>query len=104
MGNLTIQRISFWSYLRLFAVACSCFGLGMAVITFIASLIVPERVAIAFFEGGTTFTGLSAGLLSILFYPASCAVIGVISAVIGYLPFKLFLKIARGLKVNIGVS
>lgn len=102
MKTIIIQRISFWSYLRLFVVTCLCLGLGMAIITFIVSLISPDMVSIGFFDGVTTFTGLSAGLLSIPLYPLSCVVIGAVFAIIAYLPFKLFLKIARGLRITIG--
>jgi len=104
MGSLKIQRISLWSYLKLAAVLGLCFGFSMGVINFVVSLISPERVLINFFGGATTITGLLAGLLGILLWPLFCAIVGIIFGIITYFPFKLFLKIAKGLKVNIGVS
>ncbi|MDD2752763.1 MAG: hypothetical protein PHN59_06485 [Candidatus Omnitrophica bacterium] len=104
MGDLRVQNISFWSYLKLAAVFWLCFGFNAGVINFVVSLIAPERVLINFFDGAATVTGLSAGLLSIPFWPLLCAVFGVIFGVIAYFPFKLFLKIAKGIKLNIGVG
>lgn len=104
MGSLKILCISLWSYLKLAVVLWLCFGFSMGIISFVVSLISPERVYINFFGGATMVTGLPAGLLGIPFWSLLCAIVGVIFGIITYFPFKLFLKIARGLKVNIGVS
>lgn len=104
MGSLKIQHISFWSYLKLAAVLWLCFGFSIGIINLVVSIISPERVFINFFGGATTVSGVPAGLLGIPLWPLLCAILGVMFGIITYYPFKLFLKIAKGLKVNIGVS
>ncbi len=104
MGHLRIRNISFWSHLKLVSVFGLCFGFSAGITGFVVSFITPERVFINFFEEVTAVSGISAGLLGVFLWPLFCGIAGVIFGIITYFPFKLFLKIARGLRVNIRVS
>lgn len=99
MDIIRMIRISFWSFIRVCAAAWLCFGFGFGVVSFVISLIAPDRVWVNFFETSATLSGINAGLVGLVVWPLVCAVFGVIFGVIAYFPFNLFLKIVRGLKI-----
>ncbi len=104
MGDLKIQDISFCSHLKLAVVFWLCFGCNVGMVNFVVSLVSPERVLINFLGEAATIAGLPAGLLSVPLWPLLCSVFGVFFGIIAYFPFKLFLRIINGLKLNIGVG
>jgi len=104
MGILKIQFISFWSYFKLLTVSGACFGFSMGVVCLILSIIFPDEVTGNFWYGKFTFTGLPAGIFTLVICPLIFGAMGALFGIIGYFPFKLFLKIVKGLKLNIGVS
>ncbi len=101
MNNLKIRYISFWSYIKFLIVSGACFGFGLGVICLILSIIFPDEVTGDIWYGKFSFTGLPAGLCTIVICPFIFAAMGALFGIIGYIPFKFLLKITKGLKLNI---
>jgi len=97
MEKLVLQKIGFGSYLKIFALN----GLGFGVVTGVLMLI------IALFGGDVTayigereWYGITAGLIGLVMAPPLAAVISFFFGILMYLPFRLVLKVWKGITIK----
>ena len=98
MEEKNLTQIKFGSFIKL---SCAMFlglGMGMGILFFIMSLLGIDVTANI---GSTVYSGVTAGVISLFLGPLLTIVFGVFFGVVGFLPFKFFLKLIKGIKLKL---
>ena len=98
MKKITIYRIGFGSYIKFFILSGASLGIIMGIFFLIVGLMGGPVTA---HIGNTSYSGLTAGVLGVFIAPLVCSLIFAIFSFFMYLPFKLLLKVFRGIKMNV---
>ncbi|MCK4892192.1 MAG: hypothetical protein KAS78_05995 [Candidatus Pacebacteria bacterium] len=97
MEEKNLLQIKFGSYIKL---SCSMsFGLGVAMglLMFVIALLGGNVYTNL---GPIQLTGISSGVVNIFFAPILTLLTGLLFGLFSFLPFKLFLKITKGIKLR----
>ncbi len=97
MTEKKLLHMKFGSFLKFYAFVCFSLGALVGVLAFLISLGIGD-VGVNF--GETELTGVLAGLVWLVLSPAVAYIMGIIGALIAFLPFKLFMKLFKGLKLK----
>ena len=98
MKKITILKIGFRSYVKLFFLSGISLGVFAGIFFLIVGLMGGPVTA---YIGNTNYSGLTAGVLGLFIAPIVFSLVFAWFAVIMYLPFKFFIKFFKGLKVNV---
>lgn len=98
MDKKHLTSIGFGSFIKLFTLAFMCLGLVLGIILFIGSLFGGTTTA---YIGTITFEGTTAGLVGLAIGPTIGGFIGLLYGLLAFLPFKLFLKIKKGIMIKV---
>lgn len=101
MEEKKLLHMKFGSFLKFYAFVSFSLGAFVGVLGFLISLVGGD---VTIDLGTTQLTGVLAGLVGILFFPAIFYVMGIIGGLILFLPFKLFIKLFKGLKLKMEVK
>lgn len=97
MNKLKITRIKFTSYMKLYCIMSICFGVMIGFVGLIVGILGgPVSVNI----GQSIYTGFVGGLLGLIVFPLLTCVFGNLIGLVTYLPFRLFMKIKKGVFLN----
>lgn len=101
MKKITIRKISFASYVKFYVISGIGMGVVLGLIFFLIGIFgAPVRANV----GSTNFAGLGAAAIGAILFPIIGMVPFLWFSVISYLPFKLILKIIKGMEMNIEVQ
>ena len=97
MTEKKLTNISFVSYLKIFLAVSFVSGIILGIIGFFGSVV-----------GGNTYlnlgfinvTGIVAGTANLFLFPITISFGGLIVCLLSFLPFKLFLKLIKGIKLT----
>ncbi|MEM1484788.1 hypothetical protein V6615_07880 [Oscillospiraceae bacterium PP1C4] len=101
MNKITIKNIKFTSCMKVFFVLSICFGITIGVLGLIIGIFDGPVYAKI---GANVYTGLSGGFLFFIGFPLISVLLGMIFGLIIYWPFKLFMKIRKGLSLYIEIE
>ncbi|MCK4524919.1 MAG: hypothetical protein KAU07_00580 [Candidatus Andersenbacteria bacterium] len=98
MEEKKLLQIKFSSYIKL---SCSMFfglGIGMGLLMFVIALLGGN----VYTDLGTIqLTGITSGIVNIFFAPILALLMGSMFGLLSFLPFKLFLRITKGIKLRV---
>lgn len=98
MNTVNLVHMKFTSYIKLMIAIAASTGIVFGLILFILSLFGAPVTA----ELGTTvYTGVTAGIMSVLISPIVFLFLGLIWGIISFLPFKLALKVFKGMTIEV---
>lgn len=97
MEEKTLTDTTFGTYIKLHIHLFFSLGFGFGVILLILSLFGGDVYANL---GPLQLTGIQAGIASVFLGPPIMMIIGIILSLIAYLPFKLYIKIIKGIKIT----
>lgn len=101
MNKVKVKSIKFTSHRKLFFVMSISFGIKIGILRFLVGIFNgPISVNI----GDKMYTGLAGGALGLIAFPLSIFVFGAILGVLVFWPFKIFMKIKKGLMLYIEIE
>lgn len=90
-------KLYFSSYMLLCLLMSISFGLFLGVLIFLSSLLgIEARTNFFFIE----FRGIAAGITSLLIVPFTMSFLGLLFSLFSYLPFKLLIKLFKGISLK----
>jgi hypothetical protein len=96
MKELTLKKLDFKSYILLSFIMGIALGLAGGTLFLLLSFISGD----VFFDlGENRLNGIPAGIASFIAMPVFFSIAGAISGLIGFLPFKLLMKVQKELKL-----
>lgn len=101
MEEKKLLHMKFGSFLKFYAFVSFSLGALVGVLGFLISLIGGD---VTVNLGATELTGVLAGVVGIVFFPALFYVMGIIGGLIAFLPFKLFIKLFKGLNLKMEIK
>ena len=97
MKSIILRNFSFKSYIHLSFVMGISLGLAMGITLFLLSFIT-ENITLTW--GEDEMNGIPAGIASLFAIPFITGIMGIIYGIVGFLPFKLFMKIQKKLHLE----
>ncbi len=101
MNETKLIQISFGSFIKLNATIYLAIGILTGILTFFISLIGGNVIANL---GNTEYEGIIAGVIGLFLSPIASSIIGAFFGIFAFFPFKLFLKIRKGMKLIISTE
>ena len=101
MENKKIVQLSFVSYVKIAGAMGLAGGALLGCLLFIMSLF-GGNVYANF--GTVQYTGITAGIINIFLAPIFMLIVGSITALFSFFPFKLLMKITKGINLKIVVK
>lgn len=97
MEEKNLMRIKFGSFVKLSVSMFLGLGIGFGVLLFLLSLLGLNVTATI---GETVYSGITAGVIAIFLGPLIAVVLGLFISLVGFLPFKFFLKSIKGIRLK----
>lgn len=97
MEEKKITQIWFGSFLKLFSLIFLSLGVIIGLLAFVAGLLGGDVSATI---GDQQLTGFKAGLVNLFLFPIMLYLTGIFFGLLAFLPFKLLLKINKGINIK----
>jgi len=105
MKNHNIERIGYWSFVKLNTIAGAGFGIIISIIILIDVLFRGEASSAVVRLGENTYTGITAGLLGIIVGPVTCAIVfALLSMIFLYPGILIWIMIFKKLKLKLKLT
>ena len=98
MKEITLRSFKFKSYVYLSFVMGVSLGLAIGITFFLLSLFTDN---VLFTWNENQMNGVPAGMASLVFVPFLMGIAGAVFGVVGFLPFKLFMKVKKKLNLQV---
>lgn len=101
MESKKLLQITFGSFIKLISIVFFCLGVLGGIIVFITSIFGGNA---SVHIGPLEIYGIPAGVVSIFLFPIIFYLVGIVIAILSFLPFSMYLKKIKGIDLKIMVE